>query len=181
LEWAVEFYWEQPSEVCLKRTIRNDHNERQQNEDWIAGLGKRRRHQAIYGASRRISQCGARGYVNSDDNEGRDYSSLAQRYGFLLNSVPLPMTDHPEDAAIIWQAIISADNPIKQAEMIMTHGFDPAMEDMYAAGRDLCVGKDLVFNCIIKHYITRRAIMAKGQQRKSKEAKKPKKKPTPAI
>jgi len=27
----------------------------------------------------------------------------------------------------------------------------------------------------------RRAIMAKGQQRKNKEAKKPKKKPTPAI
>lgn len=28
---------------------------------------------------------------------------------------------------------------------------------------------------------TRRTIMAKGQQRKTKEAKKPKKKPTPAI
>jgi len=25
----------------------------------------------------------------------------------------------------IWQAIIDVGNPIKQAEMIMTHGFDP--------------------------------------------------------
>jgi sterol 3beta-glucosyltransferase len=78
------------------------------------------------------------------DNEGRDYSSLARRYGFLLKSVPLPMTVHPEEAALIWQRIISVGNPIKQAEMIMTYGFDPVMEDMYAAACDLCVGKDLV-------------------------------------
>jgi hypothetical protein len=36
-----------------------------------------------------------------------------------------------------------------------------------------------VLLCIFNN--TRRATMAKGQQRKTKEAKKPKKKPTPAI
>jgi hypothetical protein len=37
------------------------------------------------------------------------------------------------------------------------------------------------FILLRKFNITRRKIMAKGQQRKTKEAKKPKKKPTPAI
>ena len=34
---------------------------------------------------------------------------------------------------------------------------------------------------LCKHHFYKEAIMAKGQQRKNKEAKKPKKKPTPAI
>lgn len=37
------------------------------------------------------------------------------------------------------------------------------------------------FVLLCKLDFTRRTIMAKGQQRKNKEAKKPKKKPTPAI
>ncbi len=37
------------------------------------------------------------------------------------------------------------------------------------------------FASLSKFNYTRRTIMAKGQQRKNKEAKKPKKKPTPAI
>lgn len=37
------------------------------------------------------------------------------------------------------------------------------------------------FASLSKFNHTRRTIMAKGQQRKTKEAKKPKKKPTPAL
>jgi hypothetical protein len=37
------------------------------------------------------------------------------------------------------------------------------------------------FYCCANPTTQRRTIMAKGQQRKTKEAKKPKKKPTPAI
>jgi len=78
------------------------------------------------------------------DNAGRDYSSLAQRYGFKLIALPGPITPSQDEAAKIWQAIIDIGNPIKQAEMIMTYGFDPVMESMYLAAKELCAENDLV-------------------------------------
>ena len=65
------------------------------------------------------------------DNAGRDYSELANRYGYTLKALPGPIIPNQEEAAKIWQAIIDVGKPIKQAEMIMTHGFDPVMESMY--------------------------------------------------
>jgi UDP:flavonoid glycosyltransferase YjiC (YdhE family) len=78
------------------------------------------------------------------DNAGRDYSALAQRYGYTLQSLPSPNIPDQDEAARIWQAIIDVGNPIKQAEMIMTHGFDPVMESMYSAAKELCTENDLV-------------------------------------
>ena len=78
------------------------------------------------------------------DNAGRDYSGLAQRYGYRLKSLPGPNIPNQDEAARIWQAIIDVENPIKQAEMIMTYGFDPVMGNMYSAAKELCTDNDLV-------------------------------------
>ena len=78
------------------------------------------------------------------DNAGRDYSELANRYGYTLKALPGPIIPNQEEAAKIWQAIIDVGNPIKQAEMIMTHGFDPVMESMYSAALELCAENELV-------------------------------------
>ena len=78
------------------------------------------------------------------DNAGRDYSGLAQRYGYKFKSLPSPNIPNQDEAAKIWQAIIDVGNPIKQAEMIMTYGFDPVMESMYSAAKELCTENDLV-------------------------------------
>ncbi|MEI6205171.1 MAG: glycosyltransferase [Desulfuromonadales bacterium] len=78
------------------------------------------------------------------DNAGRDYSGLAQRYGYKLKSLPSPNIPNQYEAARIWQAIIDVGNPIRQAEMIMTYGFDPVMENMYSAAKELCAENDLV-------------------------------------
>ena len=94
----------------------------------------------------------AAGLVNSGhqvtlavtDNAGRDYSDLAQRYGFTLCVVGKPISTDPVEIESVWRAILAAGNPIRQAEMIMTNGFDPVMEDIYTAARDLCIGNDLV-------------------------------------
>lgn len=78
------------------------------------------------------------------DNAGRDYSGLAQSYGYKLRSLPSPNIPNQDEAARIWQSIIDVGNPIKQAEMIMTYGFDPVMENMYSAAKELCTENDLV-------------------------------------
>ena len=78
------------------------------------------------------------------DNAGRDYSGLSQRYGYKLKSLPSPNIPNQDEAAKIWQAIIDVGNPIKQAEMIMTYGFDPVMESMYSAAKELCADNELV-------------------------------------
>ncbi len=78
------------------------------------------------------------------DNAGRDYSGLAQRYGYKLKSLPSPNIPNQVESAKIWQSIIDVGNPIKQAEMIMTYGFDPVMENMYLAAKELCTENDLV-------------------------------------
>lgn len=78
------------------------------------------------------------------DNAGRDYSGLAQSYGYKLKSLPSPNIPNQDEAARIWQSIIDVGNPIKQAEMIMTYGFDPVMENMYSAAKELCTENDLV-------------------------------------
>jgi len=78
------------------------------------------------------------------DNAGRDYSGIANRYGFSLKALPWPMILDQQEAAKLWQEIIDAGNPIKQAEMIMTYGFDPVMESMYEAAKELCAENELV-------------------------------------
>ena len=78
------------------------------------------------------------------DNAGRDYSGIANRYGFNLKALPGPIISDKHEAAKVWQSIIDAGNPIKQAEMIMTYGFDPVIESMYEAAKELCAESELV-------------------------------------
>jgi sterol 3beta-glucosyltransferase len=78
------------------------------------------------------------------DNAGRDYSGVASRNGFRLKALPGPIITDQGETAKIWKAIIDVGNPIKQAEMIMTYGFDPVMESMYSAAKELCAENELV-------------------------------------
>jgi UDP:flavonoid glycosyltransferase YjiC (YdhE family) len=78
------------------------------------------------------------------DNIGRDYSEVAKKYGFKLIVVPNPEMHDPAEVEAVWREIISAGNPIKQARMVMEYGFDPAMEAMYVAARELCATNDIV-------------------------------------
>lgn len=78
------------------------------------------------------------------DNAGRDYSELSNRYGYALKACPGPNISNQREASKFWKAIIDARNPIKQAEMIMIHGFDPVMESMYSAAKELCSENELV-------------------------------------
>jgi UDP:flavonoid glycosyltransferase YjiC (YdhE family) len=78
------------------------------------------------------------------DNIGRDYSGLASRFGYRLIPLPNPQMPSKEEVEKVWRQIIELGNPIKQAELVMRHGFDPVMEPMYAAAQDLCAASDAV-------------------------------------
>ncbi len=78
------------------------------------------------------------------DNAGRDYSGLAECYGFTLKALPGANIENQDETAKIWQSIIDVGNPIKQAELIMTYGFDPVMESMYSSAKELCAENELV-------------------------------------
>ena len=78
------------------------------------------------------------------DNIGRDYSELAKRFGYQLVSVSNPEIPSAEAAEKVWRQIIDLGNPIKQAELVMRYGFDPVMERMYTAARNLCASNDAV-------------------------------------
>ena len=78
------------------------------------------------------------------DNIGRDYSGLASRFGYKLIPVPNPQMASKEESEKVWRQIIDLGNPIKQAELVMHYGFDPVMEAMYTASRDLCASNDAV-------------------------------------
>jgi UDP:flavonoid glycosyltransferase YjiC (YdhE family) len=84
------------------------------------------------------------------DNAGRDYSARAQQAGFRLISVPLPSAD-PHEVERVWQRILEMGDPLRQAEAVMTHGFDPVVEPMYAASVDLCAHHDVVVGHFFVH------------------------------
>ena len=78
------------------------------------------------------------------DNAGRNYHGPARRFGFRLVEVRHPKILPPGTVAEIWRQIIDLGNPLRQAELVMRHGFDPVMEDMYAAAQVLCSASDAV-------------------------------------
>jgi len=78
------------------------------------------------------------------DNIGRDDSDLAKRFGYRLVAVPNPENPSPEQAQNVWRQLIDLGNPIRQAELIVKHGFDPVMEERYAASKKLCERSDAV-------------------------------------
>ena len=78
------------------------------------------------------------------DNIGRDYRDLAKRFGYSLVPVPNPQIPSAEEANKVWRQIIELGNPIKQAELVLKHGFDPVADAMYAAAKKLCEENDVV-------------------------------------
>jgi UDP:flavonoid glycosyltransferase YjiC (YdhE family) len=78
------------------------------------------------------------------DNIGRDYSDLASRFGYRYVAVPNPLMASAGESERIWRKLIDLGNPIKQDELVMQYGFDPALEAMYAASRELCAQSDAV-------------------------------------
>jgi UDP:flavonoid glycosyltransferase YjiC (YdhE family) len=78
------------------------------------------------------------------DNVGRDYSDLSRRFGYRLVSVPNPHVPATGQSERVWREIIEIGNPIQQAELVMKYGFDPVVEPMYAAAKQLCAENDAV-------------------------------------
>ena len=78
------------------------------------------------------------------DNIGRDYSKLANRFGYRLIAVPNPHIASPEESEKIWRKLIALGNPIQQAELVMRYGFDPVVDAMYTASKEICAENDAV-------------------------------------
>jgi sterol 3beta-glucosyltransferase len=78
------------------------------------------------------------------DNAGRDYSGLGRRFGYRVISVPNPQSPPAEEMERIWRQVIESSNPVRQAELIMKYGFDPATEVLFLAAQDLCASSDVV-------------------------------------
>ena len=78
------------------------------------------------------------------DNLGRDYSGLASRFGFEMQVVSAPKMPPPAETERIWREIIDTRDPLRQIELILKYGFDPVMEEMYAAAKELCASSDAV-------------------------------------
>jgi sterol 3beta-glucosyltransferase len=74
----------------------------------------------------------------------RNYDELAKKFGFQIKILLHSEAYDSKQTAEIWQAIISAVNPIRQAEMVLKYGFDPVMEKMYSASKELCETNELV-------------------------------------
>ena len=83
------------------------------------------------------------------DNEGRDYSKYSDQFGFTLinvfNTDVLNIEEEsPEVMEQLWQKMVGTRNLITQTEMILSFGFDPVMEKIFAAAKELCANNDLV-------------------------------------
>jgi UDP:flavonoid glycosyltransferase YjiC (YdhE family) len=78
------------------------------------------------------------------DNAGRDYSHYAREGGFTLVTVPLPAPALNENMDALWREIIEVGNPLRQAELVLRHGYDPVADAMLAAAIDLVDRSDAV-------------------------------------
>ncbi len=76
-----------------------------------------------------------------------DYGDIAKRNHYRLVVIPSGEASG-EQIEQRWRYIINLGNPIRQAAVLMKHGFDPFMEAMYSAAKALCAENDLV----IGHY-----------------------------
>ena len=78
------------------------------------------------------------------DNIGRSYDDVGNRYGFRVISVGSEDRPPRDDEDRIWRRIIEAGNPLKQVKLVLEYGFDPFVESMYAASKQLCAEHDAV-------------------------------------
>lgn len=84
------------------------------------------------------------------DVEDRDYSAHAARHGFTLRAVSGRCMD-PGQAMALMRAIIASGDPIRQAELIVRHSFDPLVPNMFEAARELCAENDAVVGHFFLH------------------------------
>ena len=78
------------------------------------------------------------------DNVGRDYSRHAREGRFKLISVPLPPPTDGVDVETVWREIIEIGNPLRQAELVLRHGYDPVADAMLDAATALVEQNDAV-------------------------------------
>ena len=91
-----------------------------------------------------LARAGHRVSLLVHDNADRDYSPYANRFDFKLLHIAHPEKPSPEQVKQLWRRVIELGNPIKQAELVMKHGFDPVAESMFAAAKELCRTNDAV-------------------------------------
>ena len=74
----------------------------------------------------------------------RDYSAIANQYGFELINVPNPMLPSVDMMAQMGEAFKAIRDPSAQLKIINTHFFYPAESAMFDAAKELCASSDLV-------------------------------------
>ncbi len=72
------------------------------------------------------------------------YKQLQSDAGVTIIDVASPVFDKESDLKRIGEAIVYERNPVRQARKILTLGFEPALEPMYAAAQQLCADNELL-------------------------------------
>ncbi|MBL0393988.1 glycosyltransferase family 1 protein [Ramlibacter monticola] len=77
------------------------------------------------------------------DNARRDYRRHALADGYELVEVPLPGAD-AQSQERLWREVLALSNPLRQVEVILRHGYDPAAPAMLRAAHDMVARSDAV-------------------------------------
>lgn len=80
--------------------------------------------------------------------DNKDYSFYGDRFDISLEKV---YEKFDEGKTRVFADITASKDPLKQLALILQSYFDPAVEEMYAASKQLCVDNDLVIGHAI-HY-----------------------------
>jgi sterol 3beta-glucosyltransferase len=75
--------------------------------------------------------------------EGKDYAPLAHSLGLTIRQVRFPSIDREKLGRTRARAMQTV-NPFKQVSLIFAEYFDPAVQEMYGAARQLCRENDIV-------------------------------------
>jgi UDP:flavonoid glycosyltransferase YjiC (YdhE family) len=84
-------------------------------------------------------------YTSVDD---KDYSDVATRAGIHALKVFERFGIDPDEAMA---EIVRTNDPLKQVILVMQRFFDPALEAMYQASRELCAHNDIVIGHMMNH------------------------------
>lgn len=80
--------------------------------------------------------------------DNKDYSSYGDKFDISLIKA---YEKFDEEKSRVFAEITASKDPLKQLALILESYFDPAVEEMYAASKQLCVDNDLVIGHAI-HY-----------------------------
>ncbi len=73
-----------------------------------------------------------------------NYKNTRSAAGMNIVDVASPVIGNESDLKRIGEAIVYERNPVRQAKNILTLGFEPAIEPMYAAAKQLCADNELL-------------------------------------